>query len=275
MRRCAPSAYSMHRAMRRAPRGWSSRSALLYLQPGARTDRDPGRAARPAAARLVRFTSAAGIDLGGTQVRSRWRVQTETSSPASRPRLHFSRRRRRWSTGRRPRSIAIVGAKKVRSIALAAPGPIDHKRGVAGQPAKPSLAQRAVRRDAQRATGAKVHLAMTGHGWTRGIRPRRGTRHPQHGLHHLVDWHRRRNDHRRQAASWCSWDGVGGRAHDHRRRRSARCLRPARLPRSAHRWASLARETGRPASELFAAAAAGDRHALMVVERSARTWGLL
>jgi predicted NBD/HSP70 family sugar kinase len=37
--------------------------------------------------------------------------------------------------------------------------------------------------------------------------------------------------------------------------------------------ASLARETGRPASELFAAAAAGDRNALMIVERSARYMG--
>jgi predicted NBD/HSP70 family sugar kinase len=38
--------------------------------------------------------------------------------------------------------------------------------------------------------------------------------------------------------------------------------------------ANLAKETGHPAAELFAAAARGDRHAHMVVERSARYMGL-
>ena len=38
--------------------------------------------------------------------------------------------------------------------------------------------------------------------------------------------------------------------------------------------ASLARETGHPAAELFHAAARGDRHAGMVVERAARYMGL-
>src|SRR5260370_33172576 len=37
---------------------------------------------------------------------------------------------------------------------------------------------------------------------------------------------------------------------------------------------NLAKETGHPASELFAAAARGERHARMVVERSARYMGL-
>ncbi|HEY2437276.1 MAG TPA: ROK family protein, partial [Solirubrobacteraceae bacterium] len=38
--------------------------------------------------------------------------------------------------------------------------------------------------------------------------------------------------------------------------------------------ANLARETGHPAEELFAAAAAGERHARMFVERAARYMGL-
>src|SRR5258708_26654308 len=38
--------------------------------------------------------------------------------------------------------------------------------------------------------------------------------------------------------------------------------------------ANLAKETGRPAAELFAAAARGERHARMVVERAARYMGL-
>jgi len=37
---------------------------------------------------------------------------------------------------------------------------------------------------------------------------------------------------------------------------------------------ALARETGHPATELFSAAARGDRHARMVVERAARYMGI-
>ena len=57
-----------------------------------------------------------------------------------------------------------------------------------------------------------------------------------------------------------------------------RLLKQAASELGASAWivggANLAKETGHPAAELFAAAARGDRHAHMVVERSARYMGL-
>lgn len=167
------------------------------------------------------------------------------------------------------------GREKVRSITIAAPGPIDLKRGVLVNP--PNLPWKNVPLVAlmSRATGAKVNLAndadMAGlgefhHGAGRGSR-------------NMV---------------YITWStGVGG-----------GLIVDGKLHRGAHGTAgeighmiidpngpldncgqhgcleafvsgtALARETGRSAAELFAAAARGDRHARTVVERAAHYMGL-
>jgi glucokinase len=163
----------------------------------------------------------------------------------------------------------------VRSITIAAPGPIDLKRGVLVNP--PNLPWQNVPLEAMmgRATGASVHLAndadMAGLGeFSKGAG--RGTK-------NMV---------------YITWStGVGG-----------GLIIDGKLHRGAHGTAgevghmiidpngpldncgqrgcleafiggaNLARETGHPASELFAAATRGDRHARMVVERAARYMGL-
>ena len=167
------------------------------------------------------------------------------------------------------------GREKVRSITIAAPGPIDLKRGVLVNP--PNLPWKNVPLVAlmSRATGAKVNLAndadMAGlgefhHGAGRGSR-------------NMV---------------YITWStGVGG-----------GLIVDGKLHRGAHGTAgeighmiidpngpldncgqhgcleafvsgtALARETGRSAAELFAAAARGDRHARTVVERAAHYMGI-
>jgi glucokinase len=169
----------------------------------------------------------------------------------------------------------LRGNQKVTSIAIGAPGPIDIKRGILVNP--PNLPWKNVPLTAMlsRATGAKVHLAndadMAGlgefhHGAGRGTR-------------NMV---------------YITWStGVGG-----------GLIIDGRLHRGGHGTAgeighmiidpngpldscgqygclevfcggaNLAKQTGHPAAELFAAAARGDRHARMVVERSARYMGL-
>src|SRR2546421_459025 len=147
----------------------------------------------------------AGIDLGGTQVRvalarSDGRlvasIKTKTSLLGTPQGLVD------WASSEIDRHR---GREKVRSITIAAPGPIDVKRGVLVNP--PNLPWQNVPLAAMlgRATGAKGQLG-------------------------------------------CLEAFVSGTA--------------------------LARETGHPASELFAEAARGDRHARMVVERAARYMGI-
>ena len=217
----------------------------------------------------------AGIDLGGTQVRvalARSDGNLIASVKTKTPLLPTPQALVDWAVGEIDRHR---GREKVRSIALAAPGPIDHTRGVLVNP--PNLPWRNVPFAAMlsRATGAKVHLAndadMAGLGeYVRGAG--RGTR-------NMV---------------YITWStGVGGGT-----------IIDGKLHRGAHGTASeighmiidpngpldncgqrgcleafiggasLERETGRPAVELFAAAANGDRRARMIVERSARFMGL-
>jgi len=218
----------------------------------------------------------AGIDLGGTQVRVALArsdgqlvvsVKTKTSLVKS-PQAMVE-----WAAAEIER---LRGREKVRSIAIGAPGPIDIKHGILVNPPNlPAWRNIPLAALLSRATGAKVHLAndadMAGLGeFHRGAG--RGTR-------NMV---------------YITWStGVGG-----------GLIIDGRLHRGGHGTAgeighmiidpdgpldscgqrgcveafcggaNLARETGHPAAELFAAAGRGDSRARMVVERAARHMGL-
>jgi glucokinase len=217
----------------------------------------------------------AGIDLGGTQVRvalARSDGRLFTSIKTKTALLPTAQSMVDWAAGEIDRHR---GREKVRSITIAAPGPIDIKRGVLVNP--PNLPWQNVPLAAMmgRATGAKVQLAndadMAGlgefhHGAGRGTR-------------NMV---------------YITWStGVGG-----------GLIIDGRLHRGGHGTAgeighmivdpngpldncgqrgcleafiggtALARETGRPAAELFAAAGRGDHGARTVVERAARYMGV-
>jgi glucokinase len=217
----------------------------------------------------------AGIDLGGTQVRvalARSDGRLVASIKTKTPLLPSPQAMVDWAAAEIDRHR---GREKVRSITIAAPGPIDIKRGVLVNP--PNLPWQNVPLAAlmSRATGAKVHLAndadMAGlgefhHGAGRGTK-------------NMV---------------YITWStGVGG-----------GLIIDGKLHRGGHGTAgevghiivdpngpldncgqrgcleafvsgrALAQETGRPASELFAAAKRGDREARMVVQRAARYMGM-
>ena len=217
----------------------------------------------------------AGIDLGGTQVRvalARSDGQLITSIKTKTATLPTAQSMVDWAAGEIDRHR---GREKVRSITIAAPGPIDLKRGVLVNP--PNLPWQNVPLVAMmsRATGAKVQLAndadMAGlgefhHGAGRGVR-------------NMV---------------YITWStGVGG-----------GLIVDGKLHRGGHGTAgeighmiidpngpldncgqrgcleafvsgtALARQTGRSAVEVFAAAAKGEREARAVVERAARYMGL-
>ena len=217
----------------------------------------------------------AGIDLGGTQVRvalARSDGRLVASVKTRTPTLPTPQAMVDWAAAEIDRHR---GREKVRSITIAAPGPIDIKRGVLVNP--PNLPWQNVPLAAMlgHATGAKVQLAndadMAGlgefhHGAGRGTR-------------NMV---------------YITWStGVGG-----------GLIIDGKLHRGAHGTAgevghmiidpngpldscgqrgcleafiggaNLARETGHPAAELFAEAARGDRQARMVVEGAARYMGL-
>jgi glucokinase len=217
----------------------------------------------------------AGIDLGGTQVRvalARSDGQLVASVKTKTSLLGTAAGMVEWAAAEIERHR---GREKIRSIAIGAPGPIDVKRGVLVNP--PNLPWQNVPLAAMlsRATGAKVHLAndadMAGlgefhHGAGRGTK-------------NMV---------------YITWStGVGG-----------GLIIDGRLHRGAHGTAgevghmiidpngpldscgqrgcleafiggaNLARETGHPAAELFAAAARGEEHARMVVNRAARYMGI-
>jgi glucokinase len=217
----------------------------------------------------------AGIDLGGTQVRVALARSDGHLVASIKTKTHLVPTPQAmvdWAAAEIDRHR---GREKVRSITIAAPGPIDINRGVLVNP--PNLPWRNVPLEAlmSRATGAKVTLAndadMAGLGeFHRGAG--RGTR-------NMV---------------YITWStGVGG-----------GLIIDGKLHRGAHGTAgeighmiidpngpldncgqrgcleafiggaNLAKETGHPAAELFAEAARGDRHARMVVERAARYMGI-
>jgi glucokinase len=217
----------------------------------------------------------AGIDLGGTQVR--------VALARSDGRLVASVKTR---TALLPTPQAMVdwaaaeidrhrGREKIRSITIAAPGPIDLKRGMLVNPPNLPWQNAPLVALMSRATGARVNLAndadMAGlgefhHGAGRGTR-------------NMV---------------YITWStGVGG-----------GLIIDGKLHRGSHGTAgeighmiidpngpldncgqrgcleafvsgtALARQTGLTAAELFAAAAGGDRQALLVVEGAARYMGI-
>jgi glucokinase len=217
----------------------------------------------------------AGIDLGGTQIRvalarSDGRiiasVKTKTHLLATPEAMVY------WAAAEIDR---LRGREKVRSITIAAPGPIDLTRGVLVNP--PNLPWQNVPLVAMmsRATGATVHLAndadMAGlgefhHGAGRGTR-------------NMV---------------YITWStGVGGGliidgelhrgAHGTAGEVGHMIIDPnGPLDNCGQRGcleafvggANLARETGHPAHELFNEAARGNGPARMVVERAARYMGM-
>src|SRR6266576_2893224 len=217
----------------------------------------------------------AGIDLGGTQLRvalARSDGRLVASIKTKTPLLPTPQDMVDWAAAEIDRHR---GRQKVSSITIDAPGPIDIKRGVLVNP--PNLPWENVPLAAllSRATGAKVQLAndadMAGlgefhHGAGRGTR-------------NMV---------------YITWStGVGG-----------GLIMDGKLHRGGHGTAgevghmivdpdgpldncgqrgcleamasgtAIARDTGRPAAELFAEAARGDRQARIVVERAARYMGI-
>ena len=217
----------------------------------------------------------AGIDLGGTQVRvalARSDGRLVASIKTRTALLPTPQAMVEWAAAQIDRHR---GREKVRSITIAAPGPIDIKRGMLVNP--PNLPWQNVPLVALmgRATGARVNLAndadMAGlgefhHGAGRGTR-------------NMV---------------YITWStGVGG-----------GLIIDGKLHRGSHGTAgeighmiidpngpldncgqrgcleafvsgtALARQTGLTAAELFAAAAGGDRQALLVVEGAARYMGI-
>jgi len=217
----------------------------------------------------------AGIDLGGTQVRvalARSDGQLITSIKTKTATLATAQSMVDWAAGEIDRHR---GREKVRSITIAAPGPIDVKRGVLVNP--PNLPWQNVPLAAMmsRATGAKVQLAndadMAGLG----------------EFHHGAG----RGTNNMVYITWST--GVGG-----------GLIVGGKLHRGAHGTAgeighmiidpngpldncgqrgcleafvsgtALARQTGRTAVEVFAAASQGDGEMRMVVERAARYMGL-
>lgn len=217
----------------------------------------------------------AGIDLGGTQVRvalARSDGNLLTSVKTKTNLLPTAQALVDWAAYEIERHR---GREKVRSITIAAPGPIDVKRGVLVNP--PNLPWHNVPLEAMmnRATGAKVQLAndadMAGLGeFHRGAG--RGTK-------NMI---------------YITWStGVGGGiiingelhrgAHGTSGEVGHMIIDPnGPLDSCGQRGCleafvggkNLARETGHPAAELFAEAARGDRHARMVVERAARYMGI-
>jgi glucokinase len=217
----------------------------------------------------------AGIDLGGTQVRvalARSDGHLIASVKTKTPLLKNPQGMVDWAASEIDR---LRGNQKVRSIAIGAPGPIDLKRGILVNPPNLPWKNVPLAHMLSRATGAKVHLANDA------------------DMAALGEFHRGAGRGTRNMI-YITWStGVGG-----------GLIIDGRLHRGAHGTAgevghiiidpngpldncgqrgclevfcggaNLARETGHPAAELFAAAARGDAHATMVVERSARYMGL-
>ena len=217
----------------------------------------------------------AGIDLGGTQVRvalARSDGRLVASVKTKTPLLHTPQALVDWAAAEIDRQR---GREKVRSITIAAPGPIDLKRGVLVNP--PNLPWHNVPLVAMmsRATGAKVHLAndadMAGLGeFHHGAG--RGTRNMVYitwstgvggGL--IIDGKLHRGGHGTAGEVGHMIIDPNGPLDNCGQRGCLEAFVSGR---------ALAQETGRPASDLFAAARRGDREARMVVERAARYMGI-
>jgi glucokinase len=217
----------------------------------------------------------AGIDLGGTQVRvalARSDGQLLDSVKTKTALLPTAQDMVDWAAGEIDRHR---GREKVCCITIAAPGPIDLKRGVLVNP--PNLPWQNVPLAAMmsRATGAKVQLAndadMAGLG----------------EFHHGAG----RGTKNMLYITWSTGVGAG-------------LIIDGKLHRGAHGTAgevghmiidpsgpldtcgqrgcleafvggkALARDTGHTAAQIFAAAARGDRSARVVIERAARYMGM-
>ena len=217
----------------------------------------------------------AGIDLGGTQVRvalARSDGHLVASVKTRTPLLHTPQAMVEWAAAEIDRHR---GREKVRSITIAAPGPIDLARGVLVNP--PNLPWKNVPLAAMlsQATGAKVQLAndadMAGLGeFHRGAG--RGTRNMVYitwstgvggGL--IIDGELRRGAH--------GTSGEIGHMIIDPNGPLDRCGQRGCLEAFIG-GANLARETGHSAVELFSEAARGNRQARMVVERAARYMGM-
>ena len=217
----------------------------------------------------------AGIDLGATQVRvalARSDGHLLTSVKTKTALLKSPQGMVDWAAAEIDR---LRGNQKVRSIAIGAPGPIDLKRGILVNPPNLPWKNAPLAQMLSRATGAKVRLANDA------------------DMAALGEFHRGAGRGTRNMI-YITWStGVGG-----------GLIIDGKLHRGAHGTAgevghiiidpngpldncgqrgclevfcggaNLARETGHPAAELFAAAARGEAHARMVVERSARYMGL-
>ena len=218
----------------------------------------------------------AGIDLGGTQVRvalARSDGELLAIFKTKTPLLGTPQRMVEWAATEIERNR---GRQKVTSIAIGAPGPIDVTRGVLVNPPNlPGWRNVPLARLLQQATGAKVHVAndadMAGLGeFHRGAG--RGTRNMVYitwstgiggGL--IIDGKLHRGAHGTAGEIGHMIIDPNGPLDN--------CGQRGCLEAMAG-GASLARETGHPAAELFRAAAQGDKHAAMVVERAARYMGL-
>ena len=217
----------------------------------------------------------AGIDLGGTQVRvalARSDGQLIASFKTSTPLLGTPQRVVEWAAAEIERHR---GRNKVRSITIAAPGPIDIKRGVLVNPPNlPGWRNVPLAAMLRAATGAHAHVAndadMAGLGeFHRGAG--RGTRNMVYitwstgvggGL--IIDGKLHRGGH--------GTAGEVGHMIIDANGPLDRCGQHGCLEVFCG-GANLARETGHPAAELFAAAARGDKDAGLVVERAARYMG--
>ena len=217
----------------------------------------------------------AGIDLGGTQVRvalARSDGNLVASVKTKTPLLGSPQAMVDWAAAEIDKHR---GRETVRSIAIGAPGPIDLKRGVLVNP--PNLPWKNVPLAAMlsRATGAKVHLAndadMAGLGeFHHGAG--RGTRNMVYitwstgvggGL--IIDGKLHRGGHGTAGEIGHMIIDPNGPLDNCGQRGCLEALVGG---------ANLARETGHTAAELFGAAARGDKHARMVVERAARYMGM-
>src|ERR1700716_4583836 len=218
----------------------------------------------------------AGIDLGGTQVRvalARSDGNLIASVKTRTAQLGTPQAMVDWAAAENDKQR---GREKIRSITIAAPGPIDVKQGVLVNPPNlPGWRNVPLADMLRRATGAKVHVANDA------------------DMAGLGEFHRGAGQGTRNMV-YITWStGVGG-----------GMIIDGKLHRGAHGTAgevghmiidadgpldqcgqhgclevfcggaNLARETGHTAAELFAAASRGDKHAGLVVQRAARYMGL-
>jgi glucokinase len=218
----------------------------------------------------------AGIDLGGTQVRvalARSDGQLIASFKTSTPSLGSPQHVVEWAAAEIEKHR---GREKVRTITIAAPGPIDVKRGVLINPPNlPGWHNVPLAAMLREATGATALVAndadMAGLGeFHRGAG--RGTRNMVYitwstgiGGGMIIDGKLHRGGHGTAAEVGHMIIDANGPLD--------RCGQHGCLEVFCG-GANLARETGHSAAELFAAAAKGDKHAGMVVERAARYMGL-